>query len=206
MKHAKDNCIGLILCGGKSSRMGQDKGLMKTSDNLTWAAHLEKVLIDTGIERVFLSVGQHNHAAYLPHFAAQQLIVDQQLPTIPSALVGILSAYQQLKTQFKHFSILVFACDLQLIDITIVKLLLDALQDPSHSIHVLADDHFIQPLAGIYTDKALEKLLEMSQNNAFSNCSMRYFIRQLSTNILLLDKSKQAQLMNFNSPDDLTTT
>ena len=95
--------LGLILCGGKSSRMGQDKGLMKTRANRTWAGHLKQVLLDTGIEQVFVSVGKHNHTAYLQHFGAQELIIDQEIPAIPSALIGLLSAYQQLKKQFSHF-------------------------------------------------------------------------------------------------------
>ena len=46
--------LGVVLCGGKSKRMGSDKGLKKIDDK-TWAEHIAAVVVQL-VEHVFVVV------------------------------------------------------------------------------------------------------------------------------------------------------
>ena len=66
--------IGIILCGGQSSRMGSDKGLLKLEAN-TWAqTAVDKLsILDTPVK---LSVNRQQLNDYAEVFAADDLVVD----------------------------------------------------------------------------------------------------------------------------------
>ena len=194
--------IGLILCGGKSSRMGQDKGLIPT-DGTNWAGKLKLLLKQVGIEQVYLSVSAHNKDHYLKHFHENCLITDLPFSNTPSALVGLLSAYQVLKKQTPHFSIFVLACDLQNLDETVIRLVMEQAQKSPAIVHLLSDGDFWQPLAGIYSNTALEKLVTQSQSSSFENKSVMRFVKPLTPNVILLSEEEKVKLANFNSPADL---
>ncbi|MBL4661682.1 MAG: molybdenum cofactor guanylyltransferase [Alcanivoracaceae bacterium] len=52
-----DKIVGVILNGGKSSRMGQDKSALKLT-NTTLLEHTKQLFIDSGLEDIFIS-GKH---------------------------------------------------------------------------------------------------------------------------------------------------
>ena len=69
--------LGVILCGGESYRMGQDKGLMKFNSK-SWAEIAAEKLANLKIP-VILSVNKQQLETYelqIPHL---RLIVDQDL-------------------------------------------------------------------------------------------------------------------------------
>jgi len=103
---------GIVLAGGQSSRMRQDKGLMKFQ-----GISLVQIAVDrlaACCEEVFISVNQQQVEAYQ---SFGNLIIDQHEPEGP--LGGILSVFEQIEGP-----LLVTAVDLPLLSETELNQLL----------------------------------------------------------------------------------
>ena len=138
---------GLILSGGLSSRMGEEKRLIhyhgKTQEQYLFD------LLKPYCSEVCVSINQ-NQTTNLPH------IQDLDLP-IKSPIVGILSAFQQNP----NTAWLVMACDMPFISEKTVECLLQYRNpDKYATAFENPDEHFPEPLLTIYEPKIYEKLQE----------------------------------------------
>lgn len=200
----KKKLIGIVLCGGKSTRMGQDKGLLTSpKDGGTWAGKLRELLFKVGAQEVLFSVGKHNQLAYAQNFDANQLVIDRELKQVPTPLIGILSAYQQLQSNNGKGALLVLACDLQLLDEEIIAILLQGYTADAESIHILSDGKFLQPLAGVYPFRCLKQLNLLAASNDGQNRSVRSLVLKTGAKVHELPEFSRHKLKNFNSPSDL---
>lgn len=95
----------LILSGGKSSRMGQDKGSLSLNGRL-WVEIVRDEVLPLG--DVFLSVGEHNKHLY-SSINNVQFIPDQPLENLAGPLKGLLSSKQELQAYDK---VLIVPCDM----------------------------------------------------------------------------------------------
>ena len=68
--------IALVLCGGQSTRMGSDKGLLQPNAK-TWAATAADILAAQNLSVQF-SVNPHQVEYYSQFFTATDLIVDDE--------------------------------------------------------------------------------------------------------------------------------
>ena len=98
------NIIGLVLCGGKSSRMGTDKGMIK-KEGITWARLAFNKLNSLAIP-VVVSVNDSQVLEYEKIFSDNLLITD--LVDIGGPFKGILSADHK----FPQCDLFVLACDM----------------------------------------------------------------------------------------------
>lgn len=142
---------GLVLAGGKSTRMGTDKGLL-TYHGTTQREHLVN-LLSPFCKEVFVSG------------TAQQAAENvTQLPFVEDAFIGlgpvggILSAFQQQPGK----AWLTVACDLPLLDAATLSYLVDH-RNPSKmaTAFLSAEDQFPEPLITIWEPKAYPFLLQM---------------------------------------------
>ena len=138
---------GLILSGGLSTRMGEDKRLIKYH-NKTQEQHLFDLLTPYFSE-VYVSINQ-NQKTDLPH------IFDLDL-SIKSPIVGIISAFNKNS----ETAWLVVACDMPFINQEVIEYLTrnrnpekfaTAFENP--------EEYFPEPLLTIYEPKIYEKLQE----------------------------------------------
>src|SRR4051812_4885506 len=97
---------GVILCGGQSTRMGADKGLLKQG-SLTWAELAAHKLSSLQIP-VSLSVNKEQATIYSKIFSPDQLIIDNEALSIKGPLLGVLSAHQN----FPDEDLVILACDM----------------------------------------------------------------------------------------------
>ncbi len=110
--------IGVILCGGQSSRMGTDKGLLKLHAN-TWAQTAVDKLAELQLP-VVISVNKNQYADYATIFSPQQLITDNDSLQIKGPLAGLLSVHLQHPAE----DLLLLACDMPLMETSLLKELL----------------------------------------------------------------------------------
>lgn len=135
---------GLILVGGQSSRMGQDKALLNFHGQAQ-ALYLAQLLTPF-CEQVFLSCRPHQDFGpdFAPAFAALPRIEDTQSNIGP--LAGVLAAMAARPEN----AWLVVACDMPGISAAILKILI-ARRDASRMATIFAHpDTMLEPLCAIY--------------------------------------------------------
>lgn len=138
---------GLILSGGLSTRMGEDKRLINYHGK-----NQEQYLFDLlkpYCSEVYISLNQ-NQTTDLPH------IIDLDL-SIKSPIVGILSAFDKnAKTAW-----LVVACDMPFVNQKAIEYLIKHRNPEKFATAFLnPEENFPEPLLTIYEPKILEKLRE----------------------------------------------
>ena len=121
--------LGVLLCGGKSSRMGTDKALL-TIGNKTWLEIALELFNRVGIQSVVSC-----HKEQLKPFSSlannEKCIVDNTSHKGP--INGILSTHQVFPQQ----DLLVLACDMPYMEMHILTILLDAFKSQDLSlIHI----------------------------------------------------------------------
>jgi molybdopterin-guanine dinucleotide biosynthesis protein A len=174
---------GLVLAGGESRRMGQDKGLLDYhgKPQREYAADL----LNGFCEKTFLSarVGQKMETAY-------EVIEDTFLDLGPYG--GILSAFRQ----FPNVAWLVVACDLPLLDATTLQQLVDNRNITKiATAFESATEAFPEPLIAIWEPKAYTVLLQFLGKGY--SCPRKVLI---NSDIKLLRANNLGALQNVNDP------
>lgn len=176
----------LILTGGKSSRMGQDKASLKIGG----VTQLERIhaLVQPFTDETFLSVA-HDDAA------------DRSLPTLPDLepspgpLGGIQAAFHHDPAS----NWLVIACDLPMIQAADLQSLADhhdGSKDATCFLNPL--DNHPEPLCAIYSPSAAGRLAEVIGKN--QRCARRFLSSLDRTD---LTPSDPRALLNLNRPEHL---
>ena len=180
---------GLVLAGGQSRRMGQDKALLLRNGQ-SQLAHMVDLLSDV-VDRVYVSARQDQTED--PERSRFDLIVDSYDNMGPVA--GILSAMEQ----YPQADWLVVACDLPNIDrATIDFLLLHRSAEHPFTAFRSAHDDLPEPLCALYTAGSDALLRQFVEDDMF--CPRKMLIR--SDTQLLVQPNPQS-LDNVNTPDDL---
>ena len=179
---------GLVLSGGHSSRMGEDKAA------LAYAGHtqLERAmaLLGARVERAWVSVREDQQADPLRGQFAQ--IADRRRDLGPMA--GILAA-QETHPQAAW---LVLACDLPLLDeATLVQLVAARAPEAVATAYRSSHDGLPEPLCAIYEPRSHALLEEYVR--AGRNCPRKFLIE---AGARLLDEPNPRALDNVNTPEE----
>lgn len=190
--------IGLVCCGGKSSRMGQDKGLLMNHGQ-TWAAHMASLVEQAGWD-YRISIRSDQQEAYRKHFSAERLLEDDIHLNIKGPALGILSAHQQLPGH----PLLVLACDLQQLQPDRLRELVAVYQDhPEAGAIVVEHGEGLEPMCAIYTPTALARISRLAVEGRLERNSLKYLLNWLRVKTIPLAAEHRQQLKNFNYPEDL---
>ena len=187
--------IGLVLCGGKSVRMGTDKGTMSIG-NKNWASLAQEKLKSLNFTVKF-SVNTDQEIAYGDLFKKENLIVDNQTLNIGGPLKGILSAHLSAPTK----DLFVLACDLIKIETHLIaKLINENMNKSNFEAYVYANINFYEPLCGIYKASGLAKVAKLYNEEKLKKHSMQFVLSQLNTRQIPLSAENEVYFENFNSP------
>ncbi|MBA4166642.1 MAG: molybdenum cofactor guanylyltransferase [Chitinophagaceae bacterium] len=189
--------LGVILCGGKSSRMGTDKGLLQL-DSKTWA----KTAFDkmTALQvPVVLSVNDNQFNYYSSLFSPGQLIKDSGKLQVKGPLCGVLSVHLQYPSE----DLMVLACDMPLLAPSMLGQLLNA-----HAHHAAQSFFFTnagnpEPLCAIYTAPGLSHIISLLNANHLTRHSMKFVLEHLDTFSMPLKEDEKIYFRNFNAHAEL---
>lgn len=181
---------GLVLSGGKSTRMGTDKGTIVYQD-LPQREHLYR-LLEKSCEKTFLSVRADQKDA-LPE--GMDYIVDKN--EFKGPYNGLLSAHDA----HPDVAWLVLACDLPLMDHEGITELLNS-RDISKIATALAtrESQLPEPLCALWEPEALR--LSKSYLEAGNGTCPRKFL--INSDVRLIHPGNEQVLLNANSKEEYT--
>lgn len=183
-----DKIYGLILSGGRSTRMGQDKGLIPYHGvpQREYLYHLLEGLC----ERTFLSV-RSDQESETP--SAMELIKDRN--RFKGPFNGMLSAH----LEYPGVAWLVVACDMPLLDKEALKLLINARdREKTATAYTLKTSDLPEPLCAIWEPEALKQAVEYLEAGNGS-CPRKFLI---NSRIKQVHPTDDRVLINANSRED----
>ncbi len=190
--------LGLVLCGGQSSRMGSDKGLL-VLEAKTWAQTAFDKLATLNIA-MKLSVNEKQFADYAKVFAKESLITDDNTIDVRGPLLGVLSAHIQNPAD----DLFLLACDMPLMEPLLLKELYNYyLQNPGKEVYIFTNDNEPEPLCGIYTASGLSKIIALQKENKLVKHSMKFMLSQLTVYTIALKEEQKKYFRNFNAHAEL---
>ncbi len=189
---APDKIWGLVLAGGKSTRMGSDKALLKRGGETQLSRAVS--LLESHVDRVFVSARADQ--AGDPERSKFEQIVDQYEELGPVA--GILSALDA----HRDVSWLVLACDLPNIDgATIAYLIENASPDDPVTAFESVVDGLPEPLCAIYRPESRALIKAFVEKGMI--CPRKMLV---NSDTHLLTQPSPGALHNINAPEDLAGT
>jgi molybdopterin-guanine dinucleotide biosynthesis protein A len=189
---------GIVLCGGKSMRMGTDKALLNTT-GITWVQAAANKLAQLPLP-VALSVNEGQYNFYSTAFTDTAIIKDNSSLQLHGPLSGLLSVHLQYPLE----DIFVLACDMQLMETLMLAQLYSLHQTAGGAdAYIFTNDNEPEPLCGIYCAKGLSDILKMNQQNNLPRHSMKCMLAQLTVHYVPISQEQKKYFTNFNSPSDL---
>ncbi|MCK5440478.1 MAG: molybdenum cofactor guanylyltransferase [Maribacter sp.] len=183
-----DKIYGLVLSGGKSTRMGKDKGLI-TYHGVPQREYLYQ-LLEKVCERTFISIREEQASEVS---SAVNTIVDEDVFKGP--FNGILSAHNK----YPGVAWLVLACDLPLIDVKSLEGLISNRKKSSYATAFAQKENPLpEPLCAIWEPHALNEAAPYLENGNGS-CPRKFLIRN---DAHLVFPENGNVLLNANSEEE----
>lgn len=187
------NLIGLVLCGGKSSRMGTDKGTM-VRDDCTWVEHMRAKLRQLDL-KTYVSINSLQFIRYSQIFSSKVLMPDGV--DVRGPLGGLLSAH----LRFPKKDVLVVPCDMVDLDVSLLQRLLDIRrQIVQADVYLYGQHEYTEPLCAIYTASGLRKLFVSYNEGNLTDFSVKRATQALSAVYLPIPEHTDG-FRNYNTPE-----
>ncbi len=172
----------IVLAGGKSSRMGQDKALMMLGNKPVIQYGIDA--LSSVFDEVYIS-GSYSR----DHFPKGIIedVIEQKGP-----MGGICSALEYCRED-----LFVCSCDMPFISSELIKNMLHRKEE--NKINVMRYREKVYPVLGIYPYSAIEALKRSIKNG---NLRMTAFLEQQNTHYIQYDDNLDDQLLNINTPEN----
>lgn len=177
---------GIILAGGKSSRMGQDKGLLEVNGKPMVQHIIEKLeAVTTSI--IIIS----NNPEYVKfHKSIYADLIEDQGP-----VGGIYSGLYYTESEVN----IVVSCDVPFISVDLLQTLLE--NSNKYLVTIPSFKGKEHPLIGIYHKKSLEKFKSSTLENKLKLINV---INELPNNIVIVEGNENDNIfLNLNSQEDI---
>lgn len=183
---SKNNITGIILAGGKSSRMGTEKGLI-IYKNKPFVEHIIEAMSPLVDNIIIIS----NNKAYESFgFKCYEDLIKNTGP-----LAGIYTGLRYSKTNNN----LIVSCDIPLIKTVVLQKLIDQKNDASEVIQIQSQGKNM-PLIALYK-KSCEVIFmeELHQNQK----KVQKALKKCNVKTVIIDGSLEQVTANINTPEDL---
>ncbi len=194
---SENKLLAVVMCGGKSLRMGTDKGLLKTGAK-TWA-ELAVDKLEVLHTSVYISINDSQFDEYKELFTLDQLVFDEV--EVPGPLCGLLSVH----SKFPDYDLLIMACDMQDIKEETLSNLKSIYEDKSgeHDFMVFSNQGELEPLLGVYTAEGLAKIFKLFLARKLDRFSMKHVLEIGNTYITELSSAQYEEFRNYNEKSDI---
>lgn len=177
----------IILAGGKSSRMGTDKGLMLINGK----PMLQHIIVAVAaISNNIIIVS--NKSAY-QQFGCP-VVKDEVKNAGP--LAGIFSGLKFANTAKN----IVLSCDVPFVNEQLVSFLIE--NSKNFDVTIAQKDEQLHPLIGVYSKKCLPIFEKELMQQQFK---VRLALQKVKLNIVNVNQFEAAHFININTPTDLKT-
>jgi molybdopterin-guanine dinucleotide biosynthesis protein A len=182
---------GIILSGGKSTRMGQDKGLIK----LNGKPMIQHVIdhIDPICDQILISANDKTYEDF------GYPVCEDEINEIGPA-GGIISCLKHSKNEQN----IIISCDLPFASTQFIRTLLDMSGDYQITLP-MSGPHY-QPLCAVYSKEVYPVFMECVNKGIYS---LKSIIKAFRIQVIRQEDIKgfdlSFQLRNINSPDDFTS-
>jgi len=181
----KNNLTGIILAGGKSSRMGADKGTLLLKEK-AFIQHIIDAMKPLVTDIVIVS-DNPNHSS----FGVERI---QDIIKDAGPLAGIYSGLQHSKTDYN----LVVSCDVPLITSEVLQQLIEN-HEKCVDLVQLESYKKTMPLTALY-NKTCKQTIETLLNKGERR--VRFAASQLKTKTIKLDDNLSSAIKNINTKEE----
>ena len=144
--------LAAVLCGGFSTRMGRDKGLIPVGSTIQ--AKVVGALAEAlGLETVY-SMRQEQAEAYAEYIDPSKIILDH------TSYEGPLQGLASVHDAFSDKDILLLACDMPEVRIDTLKLLVTEYKKAAKEFYAFYDGRFFQTFCAVYTSEGMKRWLK----------------------------------------------
>ncbi|MGF7137914.1 molybdopterin-guanine dinucleotide biosynthesis protein A [Roseimarinus sediminis] len=184
MKQLNENITGVVMAGGKSSRMGSDKGLLDFEGKPMVKYAID--LLSAYFKTLIISSNDRNYEMF-------------NLPLVPDfhkncgPICGLHAVMQQVETPY----VFILSCDMPLMTVPVVEKLLASLNDDEIVVPRLTDGK-IEPLCAIYSVRLLNKIEKQMLRSCYK---MTELIKSSASNYV--DFKDAGPFFNINHPGEL---
>jgi len=191
----------VILAGGKSSRMGQNKALMKLGGK-TVIERMIDIVEPVSKEKIIITNSPED-------FRFLGLPIFEDIYKYKGPLIGIHSGLLHSDTE-RNF---VLSCDIPLMTAEMINYIIEF--PTSRPVTICEAAGYLQPLAGVYSKKIFNSLDEHLKNydghksdgkpKHKNNCGMHSYLNSIAPEIIRpenLDFYSDDLFFNMNSPND----
>lgn len=191
---------GLVTAGGRSSRMGSDKGLLQ-EHGLPWAALAREKLL-CYCREVFISISPPQYSTYSTVVDPAHLIMDSPLTGNKSnGAGGPIIAAVSAASKFPGQDLLILASDLTDMAPAVLGSLVSAYLDrPGFSCYAFSSAQEFEPLCAIYRAAALRPLLSLPAQDPLP--SLQQLLKRERTYGLVIPSGYRPAFRNRNRPTD----
>lgn len=182
----KSHITGIILAGGRSSRMGTDKGLLDLNGK-TFLQYSMEALNPLVSKIMIIS----DNAAYdIFNVERVEDIIKDSGP-----LAGIYTGLKKSNTEYN----LVLSCDIPLVQSNVLKMLIEA-ENGHYDIVQIESNGRDMPLIALYSKRCESVFLELLQND---ERRLHVAVNQCQVKKVKLCEETEIFTKNINTPEEL---
>lgn len=193
---------GVVLCGGRSRRMGRDKALLELGGRTLLERAVEA--LDAVCAEVLLAPGSESRYATL----GRREVLDAADGVGP--LAGLVSALEAARTEW----LIALACDMPGVDARVLEELANFAQDGGWDVTMLGSEAGVEPLCAVYRSSCARaaraalttgrsKLTSFHDEHLPTEAALRVAVRRSEHFPEALRGPAADSARNLNTPEDL---
>lgn len=192
--------VGIVLAGGKSSRMGRDKSFLSLKSQKFFLLESYKKLKFL-CKNVRVSIREDQIEEYSKHIDNEFLICDS-IQDLEGPLQGIFSSFLPFRNDPNIKSFLVLAVDLPYMRTKTLARLYSKKEMIGSGVFYRAEEG-IEPLCGLYSSDYLRFLFQDFEKGSLDSISPKILVQRGNPSLLEIPEMEKSSFINLNSPEDL---